>query len=333
MRLVLALPGLLAPRETAAAAPALAQLLAEGGAGTRAGDDIAEALAPRYGVVPQADLPMAPIRLAALGVDPGDAFWLAADPVTLDVGRDEVRLAGIVDDLDRTRSDALIALLNAHFAGDGIVFVAPRPDAIFVRAAVPPSIRTRPPAAAIGRSLAALLPEGPDAGTWRRWQSEIQMLLHEHPLNAERERAGKPPVNSVWFSGGGTLPARGASGRAIRTFAGAGTVAALAAHAGSPARPLPERLAAALSAAAAGAELLVVVLDGTADIASLESLWAAPARAALAAGHIESVCLVADGAGDAVVWQVPRRRLWRRLAARFATRDLAALLAAARRDV
>ena len=32
--------------------------------------------------------------------------------------------------------------------------------------------------------------------------------MHNHPRNAERVAAGKPPVNSLWFWGGGVLPDR-----------------------------------------------------------------------------------------------------------------------------
>lgn len=37
----------------------------------------------------------------------------------------------------------------------------------------------------------------------RRLQAEVQMLLHDHPVNAARQSAGLPPVNSVWLSGTG----------------------------------------------------------------------------------------------------------------------------------
>jgi hypothetical protein len=33
------------------------------------------------------------------------------------------------------------------------------------------------------------------------------MLLHEHPVNQAREANGDLPVNSLWFSAGGVLPA------------------------------------------------------------------------------------------------------------------------------
>ena len=53
MHLILALPGLLASRNSGAApvnAPHLARLLANGGAPVHEGDELGEALAPRYGV-------------------------------------------------------------------------------------------------------------------------------------------------------------------------------------------------------------------------------------------------------------------------------------------
>ena len=32
------------------------------------------------------------------------------------------------------------------------------------------------------------------------------MVLHNHPRNAARAAAGRPPINSLWFWGGGVLP-------------------------------------------------------------------------------------------------------------------------------
>jgi len=334
MQLVLALPGLLALHATRAPpvhAPALAHLLATAGLPVRHEGGLDAALASRYGVLRQTDWPLAPIRLAARGVDPRDRFWLAADPVTLVVGRDDVQLAAVVDDLARADADALVESLNAHFAADGLVFVAPRPDAMFVGVATRPRLSTHPPDSTSGQSLWKLLPEGPDAGAWRRWQSEIQMLLHEHPVNMERERSGRPPANSLWFSHGGTMPARSAPGPSMRTFANDGDTAALAMYAGSAARAVPAHLDDAL-ADAEGAESIVVALPSPLEWASIERSWAMPAREALAAGRLATVTLIAEDAGDAVVWHANRPGFRERIAGRFARRNLAALLAAARRD-
>ena len=315
MQLILVIPGLpelRAGMTTSVRASALAHLLALAGAPTREAGGTAAALAARYGVDPAGGL--------AAGADPArrtrrrsrSGFWLAADPVTLAVGRSDVRLAGLVDDLDRAAADALVATLNAHFAGDGLAFVAPRPDAFFVRSATSTRLSTHPPHAALGRPLHRLLPEGVDADTWRRWQAEIEMLLHEHPVNVERERAGQAPANSVWFSCGGTMPRPPAPAVSIRTFAAAGIAAALAAHAGSPARALPGHLGTAREDAP-GASAIVVALEPAIDIAALERAWAAPARDALARGAFDAVTLLAERQGG-------RRRL-----ARAPPRVLAAL--------
>src|SRR5438105_4067484 len=84
-----------------------------------------------YGIghAANADCPLAPVRLAALGVDPGTAFWLAADPVTLVAGRNDVRLTGVVRDIDPYDAAALIRMLNANFVTDGIEFVGAPPAA------------------------------------------------------------------------------------------------------------------------------------------------------------------------------------------------------------
>jgi len=50
------------------------------------------------------------------------------------------------------------------------------------------------------------LPEGDNARQWRSLLNEAQIVLTQHPLNAQRARRGLPPVNSVWFWGAGVLP-------------------------------------------------------------------------------------------------------------------------------
>jgi len=331
MQLVLVLPGLLDPVAAArASAPAIAELLGWSGAPSRNADGVDAEIASRYGVARQTDWPLAAIRAASLGLVTGDAYWLAADPVTLVVGRDDVAFSGIVDDLTTTDAAALVTTLNAHFAGDDIELTAPKPDAFFARLTAAPRLATHPPAATPERPLRLRLPEGPDAPKFRRWQSEIQMLLHEHPVNVEREKNGCPPVNGVWFSGGGVLPQRASPSPLIRTFANAGIAVALAAHAGTPARPLPASIAASLDGAG-DAELLVVALASDVAVAEIDRSWAAPAREALARGRLEQVSILAQDAGDAILWRTRRPGLWQRIAAPTRRHDLAAELAAARR--
>jgi hypothetical protein len=251
------------------------------------------------------DVPPAPLLALGAGLDGGGDCILAADPVTLVAGRDDVRLAGRVDDLDPATAAALVARLNAHFRDDGVTFVAPRPAHWFVRLDRPPALVTTAIDVASGHPVFPFLPTGADARTWRRWGDEIQMLLHATPEHATRAHAGALPVNGVWFWGGGTLGASPAA--AVRSYAPAdasGDLArgvALASH--GDAHPLPSRFDAI---ARTGERSVVVLPRATADsLATLSGAWFAPALVALERGRLASLVLVADGAGVAT-WSATR---------------------------
>ena len=62
------------------------------------------------------------------------------------------------------------------------------------------------PEQALGEDLSQHLPQGAEGRRWRVLLNEIQVLLHQHPLNAERRSRGLAPVNSLWLWGGGDLP-------------------------------------------------------------------------------------------------------------------------------
>jgi hypothetical protein len=48
------------------------------------------------------------------------------------------------------------------------------------------------------------MPAGAGAASFHRLQSEIQMLLHEHPVNEARRQRGQLVINTLWLWGGGT---------------------------------------------------------------------------------------------------------------------------------
>ena len=52
------------------------------------------------------------------------------------------------------------------------------------------------------------LPTGEDARRWQRLLNEIQVTLHNHPVNAVREAAGRRTINSLWFWGSETRSAQ-----------------------------------------------------------------------------------------------------------------------------
>ncbi|HXL82742.1 MAG TPA: hypothetical protein VN989_01290, partial [Casimicrobiaceae bacterium] len=221
MQLTLVLPNLLdAPPAALAAAdaPALARLLSTAAAPILEPDGPLAIACANIGIAKQNDWPVAPWLARAAGIDPGSRYWLCAEPVTLDIGRVEVRLAGAVSDLDAADGIALLSSLRAQFASDGIEFLEGGPGRWWATLADPQQLETSPPDAVRGKPLIAHLPRGADAARWRRWQSEIQMLLFEHPVNRLRESSGLRPVNDVWMWGGGTLRERDSAAPVATVF-------------------------------------------------------------------------------------------------------------------
>src|ERR1700730_733957 len=210
MHLTLVIPGLLdaAPSALAAAdasATALARTLAASPTPALRAEGLPAILCELLAIERQSDWPIAPWRARANAIDPGDAYWLCVDPVNLVVQRDSVRLDRMVNDLDAGEAASLIAALNAHFAGDGLLFHAADPQQWLVKIDRPQHIEKSPADVALGNEVLPFLPRGPDGARWRRWQNEIQMLLFDHPINRERESSRRPMVNSVWLWGGGVF--------------------------------------------------------------------------------------------------------------------------------
>jgi len=319
MRLLLVAPELLAlDREALAAAPSLRRLARYGRTPAIETRGLPAALFAAAGW--PADTAPAPVAALGAGLAPGTDYVLHADPVSLVAGRDDVMLAGRIDDLTTAQADALVATLNVHFAGDGLTFRAPRPDAWFVTMAVAPAISTTPLARATG-ALYRHLPGGADAKLWRRWLSEMQMLLHAHAATAQREAEGLPPVTGLWISGGGTLPPPGAT-PTLRIFAPPGRdgdlARGIARLSGTMAAALPD----ALDADAQAPDTLVVLRPaGTAaELAGIDRAYLALAVAALERGALRELALVAGGGGRAVTWRATRPTPFARLQARFDAR-------------
>lgn len=241
----------------------------------------------RFGARRQRDWPVAPYTLLADGGAAEGHFWMRADPVHLSVGRDSLAFEGAVLGVSRSEAEALTGTLNRHF-GEMLVFHPLRPERWYVRLQGAPELDTTPPSAARGTAIGNKLPAGADAMRFRALMNEVQMLLHEHPVNTEREARGAPAINSVWFWGGGALAAPAARPFSI-ILSDDPLARGLALAAGIPARQLPENAQAMLPALAAQG-MALVVLDSARN-ASLERDWFGPLLAALEEGRIGMLSL------------------------------------------
>jgi hypothetical protein len=59
----------------------------------------------------------------------------------------------------------------------------------------------------IGQNVKHWMPDHPATRPFQRLQSEMQMLLYNHPVNDAREARRQHTVNAFWLHGAGVLPA------------------------------------------------------------------------------------------------------------------------------
>lgn len=164
-----------------------------------------------FGLRENPDFPIAPIAALGDGLALEDHIFLRADPVHFVLQRDAFSLHDEVPmALEIAEAQTLIAHLNQHFSQDGLSFVLGNAGHWYVH--FPQQLQdfypvsTSLPQLAAGKNVQHFLPQGQAAKKWRSVLNEVQMLLHEHPVNLARERAKKLTVNSIWLSGGGVLP-------------------------------------------------------------------------------------------------------------------------------
>ena len=311
-----------APQAHDSRLPALESLLAKGRRTAGREPGLETWLLARWGL---ADAGAAPYALLADGGEPGDAWWLCAEPCHLRVNLDHlVPMDASLFALERDEAEALVESLNRHFAPAGLTFFPLQPERWYLRTAEPLASPAPALAAARGRRLER--PAEPGGARVGALANEIQMVLHAHGVNQLREARGEVPINAVWLWGGGRL--QGTATRAFaRVRAAIPLAAGLAFASGGAVLPLPENGERWLRTAAhEGVELIVLDQlraaasygDATAwteRLAALERDWFAPLLAALRGGRIGMVTLHALGVGGALDVETTRQDLrffWRR---------------------
>jgi hypothetical protein len=334
MHCELLVPALLPTRDTlhealsALRLPALETLLARGRSSW------SEALTPERWLIEAFEAEDAPLAAGALTVladgapdgGPGQASWMRADPVHLRLHGEVLTLVpsaafGIVGE----EAGALCETLGKHFA-EAFTLYPLRPERWCARLESDLSVASESPLAVAGSELDAHLGAGPDTRRWHALLNEIQMALHDHPVNRAREERGLPAVNSVWLWGAGRLPAS-ASGSWRSVAADEPIALGLAQLARTRYGPRPASAEEWLARAPEDGRHLFV-LDGLRAASALgdaqayregllvlETRWFAPLLAALRAGRIGMLTLHVPDAAQALSFEAIRgdlRRFWRR---------------------
>jgi hypothetical protein len=261
--------------------------------------------------------PAGPCLAAAMGAGLDSApAWGVAQPVHLVAGLDHVRLGALADALPSDAEAQLLgATVRAHFAGDVLDLAQYRDHAWLVRCVEAVECTTHDPGSLAGLDIHDYLPAGRDGARMRSRMNEIQMVLHEHPVNERRANTRAAAINALWLWGFGRLEALprqlGATGRWtlfaddlwLRTF--------WQVHGGAE-RPL------GAASAPDGDALVAMTQPPTTDSAEalteVDSSLFARLRRSLQEGTLHEVRLY-DGARVHTLDRRSRWRLWRRPAA------------------
>ena len=155
-----------------------------------------------------ARLPAAAITREFLVGDAADTCWLSADPAWVRADMTGARLLACGQlQLDMVEAQSLAGSLQPVFAEAGMQLLVSTPDHWHVQLpaglVVPQFVA---PEQAMGEDLSQHLPPGAEGRQWRILFNDIQVMLHQHPLNTQRRARGLAPVNSLWLWGGGRLP-------------------------------------------------------------------------------------------------------------------------------
>ncbi|HPF26298.1 MAG TPA: hypothetical protein P5528_14155 [Steroidobacteraceae bacterium] len=243
------------------------------------------------------------------GRDAARDVWLAT-PVSLEAQLNHVRLReqGLL-----TLSAAEQSALTGEFArtfGPQLSLSATSPREFLLRGLDVAAAETIDPARLLGRDIGPSLPRGAAAARLRSFASELELWLHDQPINQERRKRYVPDIATLWLWGAGvpTVATQcinsGPSTPITRVFADdayAGSCAQLAGLPDVAATPVSwaalQAHATAPSAEQTSRSDIVVLWPMTATasgLATLESAWFAPLQAALAAGQLDEVLLVAN---------------------------------------
>ena len=163
-----------------------------------------------FGIEPDGDLPVAALthvsdrKKKALQ---NNYYWLRSDPVTMwaDMAKVFMTSHGFAD-LNPFERNEVENCIRTVLQDEGIDFHSDHPERWCIALNEPLQFDFTPLDDALGMDVADSLPQHPEARFWRRILNEIQVALHNSPVNIRRRQSGKQEINSVWFWGGGFIP-------------------------------------------------------------------------------------------------------------------------------
>lgn len=143
---------------------------------------------------------------AALQARSTEGAWAFVSPCHWQIGALHIAMHhASLPQFSADESQALLAAMQPYFAEDGITLIYEQPQRWLAQGEIFRELATASLDRVAGRRVDGWMPDSPTAGSLRRLQSEMQMLLYTHPVNESRSQQRLLPVNSFWLHGSGAL--------------------------------------------------------------------------------------------------------------------------------
>lgn len=273
----------------------------------------------------QHNWPIAPLMLHRDAPDltkSNKDFWLRADPVHLRIEQNHIMLADSqAFQISQQEAEEIADSINRSVADQDFSIMPFRSDRWYVRMTSAPDMYTYTLDQVTCRNINSYLPSGSDSIRWHKLFNEIQMLLHDHPVNQARESRGELTINSVWFWGGGQMP------QSIRSafthiLSNHDLTRALALAAQINSSELPGNIHEWIQTQSAGTQLIVLDAlqskakyrngyDWRETLRTLEQHWFSPIYSALKEGKISQLAITALNETGTLNFTIQSVDLWK----------------------
>lgn len=235
--------------------------------------------------------------------------WIAAaDPVYLEPRLDHLCLHAFgADGVPAAELNVLVDHLQAALGNDADIGFARVGTCCYLRPDRPLETSDSPPAVIDQDMPNRYMPSAASAARYRKLVSEIEMALHDHPVNLDREMRGLKPVNSLWLWGGGFAPEQ-LTQPLLPLFAGDPLLSGYWMSVTGVSEPWPGSIDACLEASVAGFVAVAPDVDDPDGLAS----WLAELRSAMLSRRLERLEILFRDGIRAQLRRSDLVRFWRR---------------------
>lgn len=250
-------------------------------------------------------------------------YWIRADPVHLRIEQNHIMLADSgAFEISEDEAEQITQYLNQNLKCYPDFKLLPlQPYRWYIRLPRTIEIQTYTIGQVTCKNINNFLPAGKESMIWRKIINEIQMLLHEHPVNQARESCEKLPINSLWLWGGGTLP-QSIQSPYTHVWSRNNLPQALALASNARYSNLPTHADKWLQNTISGNHLIVLdmlsekakyrkALDWRENLSTLENNWFSPLHNALKKGEINQLTITSIGETSLQNFVIRRSNLWK----------------------